>query len=52
MYIYFMENFAGEAMFNNYGGVNQSSGDCSVGNQLEIDPIVGDFSKAYTLTTK
>ena len=45
-------DFAGEAMFNNHGGVNKSSEDGSVGKQLDIDPTFGNFSEAHTLTMK
>ena len=39
-------------MFNNHGGVNQSSGDCSVGKKLDKHPTFGDFSEAYNITTR
>ena len=43
-------DFAGEASFNDHGGVNQSSGDDSVGKQQENDPKFSDFSEESTYT--
>ena len=38
----------GEATFNDHGGVNQSSGDDSVGKEPEKEPTFGDFGKEST----
>ena len=42
--------FAGEATFNDHGGVNQSSGDDSVGKQPEKEPTFGHSSEESTHT--
>ena len=38
-------DFAGEATFNDHGGVNQSSGDDSMGKQPEKEPTFDHFSE-------
>ena len=43
-------DFAGEATFNDHGGVNQSSRDDSVGKQPGKKPTFGDFSEESTYT--
>ena len=43
-------DFAGEATFNEHGGINQSSGDNSNGEQQEKEPTFGHFSKESTYT--
>ena len=43
-------DFAGEATFNDHGGVNQSSGDDSVGKQQEKEPTFGHSSEESTHT--
>ena len=40
----------GEATFNDHGGVNQSSGDDSVGKQPEKEPTFGHSSEESTHT--
>ena len=43
-------DFAGEATFNDHGGVNQSSGDDSVEKQPENEPTFGHFREESTYT--
>ena len=43
-------DFAGEVTFNDYGGVNQTSGDDSVGKQPENEPTFGHSSEGSTHT--
>ena len=43
-------DFAGEATFDDHGGVNQSIRDDSVGKQPEKEPTFGHFRKENTYT--
>ena len=43
-------DFAGEAMFNDHAGVNQSSRDDLVGKQPEKEPTFGDFGEKSIYT--
>ena len=43
-------DFVGEATFNDHGGVNQSSGDDSMGKQPEKEPTFGHSSEESTYT--
>ena len=38
-------DFAGEATFNDHGGVNKSCGDYTVGKQPEKEPKFGNFGE-------
>ena len=44
-------DFAGEATFNDHGGVNQIGGDDSMGKQQEKEPIPAKKVPTHTRTT-